>query len=70
MKTERQVSAPLFTLFTIDELERSLAPYYGIRYLADIRDGKQPVRPLFRKRVSELLGRPESELFYEEGAGQ
>ena len=65
MNTTTHPVAPLFSRFTLDELEQKLAPHYSIRYLLDIRDGIQPVRPRFRKTVTLILQLPEAELFYD-----
>lgn len=63
MPTEGRTRAtvPLFQLFTIEQLTR-LTPY-SVSYLDALLDSRQPIRPRFKRVVSRILGRPESELF-------
>lgn len=54
-------NAPLFREFTIPQL-CGLIPY-SESYLEELASGRQPIRPRFRRTVSRLLGKSESELF-------
>lgn len=56
-----QAPAPLFEQFTVPQLT-NLIPY-SESYLEDLRAGRQPCRPRFRRTVSRILGKPEAELF-------
>lgn len=68
MPTEGRTRAtvPLFQLFSIEQLTQ-LTPY-SESYLDALLDSRQPIRPRFRRVVSRILGRPESELFSPEVA--
>lgn len=57
----KRPTVPLFERFTVEQLT-GLIPY-SERYLKDLRDGQQPIRPRFRRTVSRILGQPESALF-------
>jgi hypothetical protein len=57
---------PLFERFTVEQLTE-LIPY-SERYLRDLRDGDQPIRPRFRRIASRILGQSEADLFDSEPA--
>lgn len=58
-----RVKAPLFEEFTAAQLHGLTG--YEVSYLESLAAGRQQIRPRFRKTVSRMLGRPESELFAE-----
>lgn len=58
-------SHPLFEQYSIDTLAQLLTGLYSREYLEHMDRGWQECRPRFRSVVARILGRPESELFYE-----
>lgn len=61
----RHPKAPIFANFTNDQLE--LLTGYSVAYLEDLRRGKQPIRPRFRRSVARMLGQAEEALFGSDG---
>ena len=61
---ETKTRHPLFAKYTVEKL-RDLTGY-SLRYLVDIKEGRQPATPTFRRYVVAVLGLRESRLFSEE----
>lgn len=59
------MKAPLFQMYTVDQLAHMFEGIYSRRYLQDLHDGDQPVRPKTRRVICRILGRTEEELFGE-----
>lgn len=64
IRTKRE-KAPLFRMYTVEQLTHMFDGIYSRRYLQDLHDGDQPVRPKTRRVMCRILGRSESELFGE-----
>ena len=64
-KTEKM---PLFRMYTVEQLTHMFDGIYSRRYLQDLHDGDQPVRPKTRRVICRILGRSADELFGEDDA--
>jgi hypothetical protein len=61
METNVRTKPPLFSDYTVEQLTE-LTPY-SEAYLRDLERRPERIRPLFRRVVAGVLGRPEAELF-------
>lgn len=52
---------PLFEKHTVEWLRGRTG--YSLTYLVDIKEGRKPARPAFRRFMASVLRKPESELF-------
>ena len=54
---------PIFRDHNVEELAELTG--YRAGYLLNMKEGKYPVTPRFRRKMAAALGRPEGELFLE-----
>ena len=52
---------PIFQEYSIEELSRRLVVSKG--YIVALMEGNKPIRPKFRDKAANTLGRPVAELF-------